>query len=436
MLRQNWWKAIIELYPNSSAPILQIMFKINNKLLHSHKQTQYIFPELQNLCSHFARFADYQQQQDLADFYVIILEQIHIVLNNNTERLVDIDKVKQIDITETLQQYFIRRTTKYWLIMDNSVITQYQNIWTLQMMTCQYCEHRNCQQCSCKRTSFEISKSWLLHLNVAGTNPGINVCTLTSNGKPLRNFYFEIDDYTIVSENKWQELLTKILHMKYTFTAITFEDNVVTLVNDDTHAEQIFRIYITEAIQNANVHERKPMINHIHPSRNLQTFPPILTLFGAMTQCICLQNFSVKNGTYIPVSISRSIDINCNKLDHVLAMPYFYCLTESSDIAKDLWQSPYLQKVDKNKLNVYYSLNSAADTWTNFDNWSVVWNKGVNHFNANSINDLQAGAELVVITAEAFEPFHVCSHVYVCHVDFYNKSQFFVFHSGMKFINQ
>ena len=405
-VRQAWFKVFHQHYSTHPNRIVQILFDIRQKLLCCTAATQNLSPDLNLLCQEFHQYVDIRQQQDLSDFYTIILDQVHDILNNDTQDLHEIDNEQQLLFQENLQTYFVRRTTKYWNVMRNSLLEQYQTIWTLGIMTCQFCLHHKCSNCACTRIKFDVNTSWLLHLDIAAAKPGVHVAFLNSKGKPTKTSHFEFTNLSLFVTNDWQTLLTDILHRHYNFQDITFNDNVITL--KQFQEEICLLVYTTENVQKPNVLHR--IVSHIHSAKTLDTFPRLLHFFDALTKCICFQIIESQN-YYIPVAISQSPNNLCNEPCKVLALPYFVPVDQEDSIKDKLFQSHFLSMMNRKRCVIYSRSEVNISHFHNLTQWNVVWNKGKDNFNSANIEALQQGAEILVITSQHLPPFHVCLYI-------------------------
>lgn len=403
LVRHTWFKIFHDHYSNDPNRIVQLLFDIRHKLLSCTAKTQTLLPQLNLLCQEFHQFVDIRQQQDLSDFYTIILDQVHDILNNDTQHLHVIDDKQELLFQENLQEYFVRRSTKYWSVMRNSLLTQYQNIWTLSIMNCQFCLHRKCENCPCTRVKFNVKPSWLLHVDVTAAKPGVQVAFLDSNGKPSHTWHFDINNLVVIVDNNWESLLTTILHRQYTFTEIAFTNNVITLTN--LQEEIHLLVYTTEYVQKENDLHR--IVSRIHSGKTLSTFPVLLHFFDALTNCICFQRFSQE--TYcIPVAISQSTNSFCADACKVLAMPYFLTVNDENSIKNKLFRSHFVSIMNPKSCVIYARENVSGIDCYDLMQWDILWNKGNDIFNTSNIQALTQGAEILIITSQHLSPFHVC----------------------------
>ena len=410
MMRQKWFEILYKDYSASPNTILQILFDIHDKLFCMNDSTQNLMPELTRLCEEFHAYVDIRQQQDLADFYIIIVGQIHQIVNNNTEKLHQIDKNTSILAKETIDQFFTRLTTKLWNITDNSLLTQYQNFWTIQLMTCQHCAMLKCTNCPCKRHICELAPNWLITCKVSGQEPGVKVAMISVNGKPIKNFHFAITKWDLITNNQWADFIELILHKEHKFDDIKIHNNEVTISNTILDIKHTFIVYTTDCVYDNHKPDR--LVSHIHSSRNVNTFPP-LSHFFETTNCICLQECLNIDSYRIAVAVSQAPSKSCTSLTRVLAMPFFYQTSSKSNINTHIWQTNYLSLVTPQNSIIYCLCKPNPADWNNLMSCNMIWDHGKNLLDDETAKLLTADAELLVVTSDSAPPFYVCIYMFV-----------------------
>lgn len=404
-MRQKWFQVLYKDYSSSSNKILQILFDIYDKLFCLTNSTQNLMPELKLLCDEFPAYVDIRQQQDLSDFYIIIVGQIHKIVNNNTEKLHKIDKNTSILPQENIYQFFERLTTKLWNITDNSLLTQFQNFWTIQCMTCQHCQILKCTNCQCQRYKCELSPNWLLTCKVSAQDPGFHVAMITQNGKTVKNFHFTITKYKVITTNQWEELIKMILKTEHNFDDIQIHNNEVTITNTIVNSKHTFIVYTTECVYDKHKPDR--LVSHIHMSRNVQTFPPLSQFFDTIN-CICFQECPNTDAYRIAVAVSQASNNDCTNLRRVLAMPFFFQTSDKTNITKNIWQTNYLSLLTPQNASIYCLSKPTAADWSNLMTCTMIWDHGENLLNEENTNLLNLDAELLVVTSQVAPPFYVC----------------------------
>ena len=420
-VREKFFEDMFNTYPDSNYRLMQILFRIRQKLLFSSAPIQNLKSELDELCVEFHEQFDNNIQQDMREFYMLILRYLGAELNLATGD-VQLAPIGDFKIDETLDAYAHRCITNHWEKYETSILTQNKRFYHIERYECQNCIHNKCDKdCGCKQYRLQIDTQNFLQLDCQNDeNSGIFVSFLNDLGIVQRTCSHPFIDFAIVVENNWESMCKNILqsndspYTEWTYANINQDIVHLTLNTTDVTQDKYLKIYVIETKRLPHVHDY-PCICHIKSAHSIEEFPTLNALCSETGNMVCFQECPSPQWYAVPIAISVAkreySEVDVPK--HPLCIPY-YSFTKSSNyytFTTNVRQ--HLEKIckiaDFNALAcVFYLRVDVSDgDFTNMSKWNILWKMQTHEQQHQLFHHLQQkpASEIVILTRDQWSPY-------------------------------
>ena len=419
LVREKFFTDIYDTYPDSNSPLLRILFRIRSKLLLSSSVTQNLKSDLDELCLNFREQIDNNIQQDMGEFYILLIKYLSDELNLATGNE-QLSPVGDFLIGETLNSYANRCISNHWELYERSILTANKRFYQIERYECHNCLKNNCDEnCGCKRTRLQIAPLNYLQLGcIADLNSGIYVTFLNEVGIPQKTFSHEVVNFDAVVENDWATLCANILKSNQSphndWTQPNINQDIICLTSkEDSNKKKYLKIYVIEIKRMPGV-RNEPSICHIKGAHSIDQFPTLHALCSELGNLVCFQECPSPKYFAVPIAVSCSDPNDMEIPTHPLSIPYYVFFKNSNyySFKHQLQENlPQICGIKKhfNPLNcVFYLRRNVSDQdFTNMSKWTIFWKRATHEHEYGLWRYVQVRPEpeILILQRDQWSPF-------------------------------